>query len=124
MNKEEKQAIETTKIIIEYAGDNFLCKEHREKLQTLLNLIEKQQRQLKIKDEYLRMIRDLGYDYDGCNTEKSLKELIDELVKYAKKAIKNDDTSTIYIGGDKEFNILFEERGKKDGIKKGRKSKN
>lgn len=24
----------------------------------------------------------LGYDYDGCNTVKSLKELIDELVSY------------------------------------------
>ena len=59
------------------------------------------------------MICDLAYDYDGCNTEKSLKELIDELVDYSKKAIKNDDTSIAYIGGEKEFNILFEERREK-----------
>ena len=26
----------------------------------------------------------LGYDYDGCNTVESLKELIDELVSYTK----------------------------------------
>ncbi len=30
----------------------------------------------------LHLIWALGYDYDGCNTVESLKELIDELVSY------------------------------------------
>ena len=37
-------------------------------------------------DEYLYDIWAIGYDYDGCNTVESLKELIDELVSYAAKA--------------------------------------
>lgn len=30
------------------------------------------ERKLKIKNEYLGLICDFGYDYDGCNTVKSL----------------------------------------------------
>ena len=36
------------------------------------------ERQLKIKNEYLKMIYAIGYDYDGFNTVESLKQLIDE----------------------------------------------
>lgn len=36
--------------------------------------------------EYLFMIWAIGYDYDGCSSEQSLKELIDEIVSYANKA--------------------------------------
>jgi hypothetical protein len=32
----------------------------------------------------LHLIWTLGFDYDGCNTVESLKELIDELVSYTK----------------------------------------
>ena len=42
------------------------------------------ERKLKIKNEYLGLICDFGYDYDGCNTVESLKELIDELVNFIK----------------------------------------
>jgi len=34
------------------------------------------------------MIIDLAYDYDGYNKAENLKELIDELVVYAKKGLK------------------------------------
>jgi hypothetical protein len=37
-------------------------------------------------DEYLELIHDLAYDYDGCRTIESLKSLIDEIVDYANKA--------------------------------------
>lgn len=32
-------------------------------------------------DEWLQHIWEIGFDYDGCNTVESLKELIDELVQ-------------------------------------------
>lgn len=37
-------------------------------------------------DEWLWFIHAIGLDYDGCHTEKSLKELIDELIDMADKA--------------------------------------
>lgn len=45
MSEEEKKAIETTKIMIKYVGDNYIPKQNREKLKILLNLIEKLQKE-------------------------------------------------------------------------------
>lgn len=69
-------------------------------------------RNLKIKDEYLKLIIDLGFDYDGYEKSESLKVLIDELVDLAKKALWNDDKSEVYFGDDKNYNILMEEINK------------
>lgn len=68
------------------------------------------ERQLQIKDEYLDLIIGLGFDYDGLNTVKSLKGLIDEIVDYARKAKICDDKSVIYGGEElgEPKNILFE----------------
>lgn len=75
--------------------------------------IEELKRQIKIKNEYLQLIHDIGYDYDGYNTVDSLKKLIDELISLVNKAYKCDDKTVMYIGGGKEvtkkFNILHEE---------------
>lgn len=38
--------------------------------------------------ECLELICDIGYDYDGCNSVESLKELIDELVDLASHGLK------------------------------------
>ena len=68
------------------------------------------ERQIKIKDEWCQLIIDLGFDYDGCNTVESLKDLINELVDYAHKAIICDDVSVVYVGADdKKSNILLED---------------
>lgn len=37
-------------------------------------------------DEWLELINDIGFDYDGCNTVEGLKELVTELVDMATKA--------------------------------------
>ena len=69
----------------------------------------------RIKDEYLNLIVGIGFDYDGYNDADNLKGVIDELVKYAKKALNNDDSSIIYSGTNKKYNILNEElEGKND----------
>lgn len=66
-------------------------------------------REIKMKDEYLLLIDMMLYDYDGCKTVKTLKELIDETRKYIHKALKNDDKSVITVNSKKKFNILGEE---------------
>jgi len=71
---------------------------------------EKLKRQIKIKNEYLQLIHDIGFDYDGMNTVKGLESVIDDLVDLAIKAIKNDDKCVMYEDfDDKYFNILYEE---------------
>ena len=50
----------------------------KQQFDLIYNYIEKIERQNEIKDAYLDIIYDIGVDYDGCNTIKSLKELIDE----------------------------------------------
>ena len=72
-------------------------------------LNEVNERTIKIKDEYLKLIDDMLIDYDGWKTVKALKELIDETRKYIHKAIKNDDKSVIRVNSKKKFNILGEE---------------
>lgn len=68
------------------------------------------QRQVEIKNAYLQLIVDLGFDYDGRETTEDLKSLIDELCAYARMAINNDDKTAIYISGKDniEDNILME----------------
>lgn len=39
-------------------------------------------------DEWMELIRDIGFDYDGCNTVESLKGLVDELVEMSVEARK------------------------------------
>ena len=81
--------------------------------------LEKKDREIQIKNNYLDLIWQIGYDYDGLNKVESLKELIDELVDYAIKAKKNDDKSVIYEGQrGKEIinqNILFEKVDETNG---------
>ena len=81
--------------------------------------LEKKDREIQIKNNYLDLIWQIGYDYDGLNKVESLKELIDELVDYAIKAKKNDDKSVIYEGNrGKEIinqNILFEKVDETNG---------
>lgn len=46
MSDEEKKAIDSLKVISEYAGDNYLAKEHRRKLKMLIELVEKQSKEI------------------------------------------------------------------------------
>ena len=67
-------------------------------------------RKIEVKDQYLELITDIGFDYDGCESPNHLKELIDELVGYANKAIDcRTDTVEFTGAGGTKFNILHEE---------------
>lgn len=109
----EQEIIQIIKNEIEY-NHSKICEYPNVKLtvalEDFLKLYNKQERELKIKDEYLKLIYYMGFDYDGYNKVESLKGLIDELVDYANKAYANDDISVIYTGGcNKQYNILCEE---------------
>lgn len=90
-----------------------------QEIKGLLDLYNQEVRKNKIKNEYLRLLVDIGYDYDGLSKPKDLKALIDELVGIAVKAIENDDKSVMTIGSTPK-NILgekIEEKGvDKNGI--------
>lgn len=74
--------------------------------------LEDLQREIEIKNEYLVLMVDLAYDYDGFNTVEGLKGLIDELRKYASYALDNNDKIPIYRdGNENDFNILHERIG-------------
>lgn len=76
-------------------------------------------RQIEIKNEYAKLIIDLGFDYDGYSNADDLKKLIDELVNYAKDILNNNDKKIVYIGGNnKKYNILNEEIGEDYGVYK------
>ena len=99
----------------EYATMDGL-KEYVEAIDFVLKSLEQAERSSKIKEGYLELIHGLSFDYDGCNTVKSLKELIDELDGLAIKGLKNDDKSMMYMsavdfkkGIIKGKNVLFEE---------------
>lgn len=83
--------------------------------------VEKLERQIKIKDSYCELLCDIAVDYDGFYTVSGLKDLVDELVGLAKKAIENDDKSVAYwsLEDGKEYNLnILEERiGEREGKK-------
>lgn len=99
----------------EYATMDSL-KDYVIAIDLILQELEQTQRSNRIKDGYLELIHGISFDYDGCNSVKSLKELIDELDDLAIKALKNDDKSVMYWtavdlkkGIEKGKNVLFEE---------------
>ena len=74
--------------------------------------IEKLKRENKIMENYLQLIIDIGYDYDGYNDVEGLKSIIDELVQYASLGKnKNDKKSMSIDGNNKRYNILGEKIG-------------
>ena len=94
----------------------------------LLDYIDKLERQIQIKDNYLDTIIGLGADYDGFNKAESLKELIDDLVDRANKAYHNEDKTVEFINyrdgcvnilnekveGGPEYDIFLNKKGGKN----------
>lgn len=99
MSEEEKEAIEIVKNIC----INTYAEGKAKAVKTILNLIEKMQKQIEIKDNYMKLILDVLYDYDGYFSRETnegsaldLADLIDETCDYLKKAILNDDKNDVY----------------------------
>lgn len=93
---------EEQELINEIDRLNNIINEKNKKIDWLTDLI-------KISEKYLELIYDLGYDYDGCETTGDLKNLIDELIKYASLGRAYNITGIIYENNGKKYNILHEE---------------
>lgn len=122
MTEEEKKVIERVKE--DFMMNGLGCKYYEctgDDMKVVLELIDKQARQIKIKDSYCELLCDIAVDYDGFYTVSGLKDLVDELVGFAKKAIENDDKSVAYwsLEDGKEYNLnILEERiGEREGKK-------
>lgn len=95
MSDEEKEAIETTKIIIEYAGDSYIPKQNREKLKILLNLIEKQRKEIEeLKDIQQKICNEelLEQEYvkEYFIAKDKIKSKIEEFKKVRDEILKNE----------------------------------
>ena len=112
MSEEEIKAIEildTFELRRKTKNYKEISLEDTQSVKIVLNLIDKLQWQIKIKDNYFDMIYFVGADYDGYEKAKDLKSVIDDLVDYAIKGKNNDDKSQMYMNGNgKPENILFE----------------
>lgn len=79
MNEEEKKAIETTKTIIEYAGDCYIPKQNREKLQILIDLVTKQQKEIENWEE-----TENDYEHELARKDEEIKKQQKEIEKLKK----------------------------------------
>ena len=61
----------------------------QKKLQSSEKFAENLQRELDIKNEALKLIKDIAFDYDGFNDVDSLKTLIDDLREIAHRGINS-----------------------------------
>ena len=71
--------------------------------------IERLNNIIKIMENYLELIYDLGYDYDGLTEVGDLQDLINELCRYASLGRAYNITETIYENNGKKYNILHKE---------------
>ena len=76
MTEEEKKAIETTKTIIEFAGDSYIPKENRNALQTLLKLIDKQEEEI---DTHIETEND--YEHELARKDEEIEKLNEKISK-------------------------------------------
>ena len=122
--------IEVLEELIEYLERNdvqdIMCDTTPE-IQAIENLLKERQsdkekikdleRKLKIKDEYMELIRDILYDYDGYYDEETKKgsieglaSLVDLTIEYLGYSLKANDKKEMYQNAKGEkLNILFEE---------------
>ena len=84
-------------------------KKYYEENKSLQSQLKAKEEMVKVMEKYFELIIDLGFDYDGLNLIGSLKNLIDELVRFAKLGRACNITEAIYEMENKKFNILHEE---------------
>jgi hypothetical protein len=115
MNDEEKKAVESLKVISEYAGDNYLAKEHRRKFKMLIELVEKQSKEIekskqKEKQAYIKGTNDA---HELCNKywKDKIKAKIEELEKRQEDLRQMPDSVAKSLGIEdcQEKIILYKE---------------
>lgn len=91
-------------------GNRTMDSDFREAAKTVLEENKRLDREIQIKNAYLDLLTFIACDYDGYESPKDLKKLIDGLVSYAEKACRCETDTVEFIGADgKDYNILYEE---------------
>ena len=88
---------------------DLLIQELRDTIDNQKEEIDRLNNIIKIIENYLELIYDLGYDHDGLETTGDLMNLMDELVRYASLGRAYNITEPIYENSGKKYNILHEE---------------
>lgn len=71
-------------------------------------------------DEWLEMIWQVGVDYDGCDSVKSLKGLVDELIEMSQKARYCLEDGKLFVDKEESERSYFAAKTEKeyfDGFK-------
>lgn len=110
--------VENCPIEEHYTGESSICCYDKDYKNCPTYNLQQENKQLKrdinIMQNYLQLIIDIGYDYDGYNDADNLKAVIDELCKYALYGKKLDDKSIISSSCEQYYNILGEALGDKE----------
>ena len=114
MSEEEKQAIEITKTIIEFAGDSYIPKENRNALQILLNLIDKQEEEI---DTHIETEND--YEHELARKDEEIEELkkVNKMVKIYKSHVIPENVEIVLMCKDDFLRITNNEFISKDKIR-------
>ena len=83
LSDEEWKAMDSLKVISEYAGDNYLAKEHRRKLKLLIELVEKQSKEIE-ELNYIKRCFDYCVEQKNKKWEDKIKAKIEEKFLEAK----------------------------------------
>ena len=90
-------------------GKDMQIEVYEQLIEQLQQENKRQKEQITIMEKYFELIIDLSFDYDGCNTIESLKQLIDELSRFAKLGRVCNVTEPIYENGCTSYNIFNQE---------------
>ena len=111
MSRAEKDAIESMELIVKYGGDNLLSKEHRKKLDIVLNLIKKQDNKIKFLLDDEKSLKEMNRNQMNIikKQQNEIEDLKETNEDNAEKSLLNDIfIKKNYISKDKIREILEE----------------
>jgi phosphoribosylaminoimidazole carboxylase (NCAIR synthetase) len=70
-------------------------------------------------EEWLELIWAIGFDYDGCHSEESLKGLIDELIEMVQKARRCLYDGKVFVNEEEDLKSWEEAKAERERCENG-----
>lgn len=70
-------------------------------------------------EEWLELIWAIGFDYDGCRSEESLKRLIDELIEMVQKARRCLYDGKVFVNEEEDLKSWEEAKAERERYENG-----
>lgn len=70
-------------------------------------------------EEWLELIWAIGFDYDGCHSEESLKGLIDELIEMVQKARRCLYDGKVFVNEEENLKSWEEAKAERERCENG-----